>query len=273
MLAEKIKNNSILIKELIEKDNNLKFYNYIEKIVISTSPVLSIITAIFVISSMRINDIIIKIIFGSMCFLVGLFGFGILLAFLLLSINYIIKGKIIKKDEEGNSKFLSLDYITTRSKFLDFKNSYDKLSKIEKNVFSSLRKKEVTIEEIESCYLEKKVEEMLIKDFIDYYKNGFESDSKKLKINRDEVINKKILEILEYLDYTKFNKFKDSLIEITLTLKDKTKQLNIINKFEEIKKQYDEETINIEIANKLNKINGKPLESKLEKNNKVLKSI
>tara|TARA_Y100000034_G_scaffold135247_1_gene206371 strand:+ start:19272 stop:19616 length:345 start_codon:yes stop_codon:yes gene_type:complete len=114
---------------------------------------------------------------------------------------------------------------------------------------------------------------MLIKDFIDYYKNGFESDSKKLKINRDEVINKKILEILEYLDYTTFNKFKDSLIEITLTLKDKTKQLNIINKFEEIKKQYDEETINIEIANKLNKINGKPLESKLEKNNKVLKSI
>ena len=145
--------------------------------------------------------------------------------------------------------------------------------KIEKNVFSSLRKKEVTIEEIESYYLVKKVEEMLIEDFIYYYKNGFESDNKKLKINRDEVINKKILEILEYLDYTTFNEFKDSLIEITLTLKDKTKQLNIINKFEEIKKQYDEETINIEIANKLNKINGKPLESKLEKNNKVLKSI
>ncbi len=77
MLAEKIKNNSILIKELIEKDNNLKFYNYIEKIVISTTPVLSLITAITIISNMRTNDVIIKILYGAMCFLIGLFGFGI----------------------------------------------------------------------------------------------------------------------------------------------------------------------------------------------------
>ena len=98
MLAEKIKNNSILIKELIEKDNNLKFYNYIEKIVISTTPVLSLITAITIISNMRTNDVIIKILYGAMCFLIGLFGFGILLATLLFLINYIIKGKIIKKE-------------------------------------------------------------------------------------------------------------------------------------------------------------------------------
>lgn len=58
----------------------------------------------------------------------------------------------------------------------------------------------------------------------------------------------------------------------TLTLEDKTNQLDIINKLEEIKEQYDEETINNEITKKLNKINNKSSESKLE-NNKILKSI
>ena len=71
MLAEKIKNNSILIKELIEKDNNLKFYNYIEKIVISTTPVLSLITAITIISNMRTNDVIIKILYKRNTKLIG----------------------------------------------------------------------------------------------------------------------------------------------------------------------------------------------------------
>ena len=274
MLSEKIKNESILIKKLIEKNKNLKFYNDIEDLSLLIAPFLSLITAIMIVlNNIQSQDFILKFLFGAMFFIIGCLAFAFIVIFSLISINYLIKGNMIKENKNSN-KFFNSKYITTRSNFLEFNNLYKELSTVGEKTFNNFKydKKETKIEEIKYFYLKEEIKKMSIKNFINYYKNGFESDIKELEINRDKIINKKVLDTLEGIDYSTFNKFKDSLIEITLTLEDKTKQLAIVNEFEKIKEQYDEETINNKIAQKLNKINNRPSESKLE-NNKILKSI
>lgn len=274
MLSEKIKKESVLIKSLIEKNKNLKFYNDIEDMSLMIAPFLSLITAIIIVlNNIQSQDFILKFLFGAMFFLIGCIAFAFIVIFSLISINYLIKGNMIKENKNSN-KFFNSKYITTRSKFLEFNNLYKELTTVGEKTFNNFKydKKETKIEEIKYFYLKEEINKMSIKKFINYYKNGFESDIKELEINRDKIINKKILNTLEGIDYSTFNQFKDSLIEITLTLEDKTKQLAIVNKFEKIKEQYDEETINNEITKKLNKINNIPSESKLE-NNKILKSI
>lgn len=275
MLSEKIKNESMLIKELIEKNNNFKYYNKIEELSISVATFLSLVTAIIsVLYSLSNQDMILSPFYGVMFFSTIFFAFAFILFFSLTLINYIIKGNIIKENKD-TSNFFDLKYIIPRSKVIEFNNLYNKLSITGKRTFENFKcdKKETKIEEMHYFYLKEEINEISIKNFINYYKKEFESDIEELKINRDNIINEKILEILEYLDYSLFNEFKDSLIEITLTLKDKSKQLNIINKFEEIKKQYDKDIIDNEIINKLNNLNKKTSKHEIEKSNKILRSI
>lgn len=178
MLSKKIKNESILIKNLIEKNKNLKFYNDIEHLSILIAPFLLLITVISILlNTMHHHDFILKLLFSVMFFLIGYFPFTFIVFFLFISINYLIKGNMIKENKNSN-KFFNSKYITTRSKFLEFNNLYKKLTTVGEKTFNNFEydRKETKIEKIKYFYLKEEIKKMSIKSFINYYKNGFESD-------------------------------------------------------------------------------------------------
>ena len=273
MLSKKIKEESILIKKIMKKNNNFKFYNEVESLSILTSSFLSLITVLsFVLILINNEDLFTKFFFGIILFLIGLVLYMPVVCAILMVISYIIKGSITKKYIKNISPFFDLNYITKIDRVLEFENLYNKLSMTGKEVYFYLKKqKGVKIEKISQLYFEKEINKMSTKEFIDYYKHEYiESDINIKEVDTEYAICNEILNIFVKMDYNEFNKHKDDIIKITLTLKDKSKQLTIINKLEEIKDKYDEEHINNKIENKINKITET---NKIEKNNKILRSI
>ena len=119
MLSEKIKNESILIKELIEENNSLKRNNNIGYLGFSSSFVITLLLSIvFLFIKTKEISFIGFLLLSVLCFL----GIAIIIFILLFCINFFIKLIKISMKDYGEHNFFKEDIIVKRSRFLKVYN-------------------------------------------------------------------------------------------------------------------------------------------------------
>lgn len=272
MLSENIKKDAKILSEIFKIKNNFKFYNNTYKVLSILSLFYSILSSIFLLINHEVISISLILFLFTIGLILHFFVFFVLNFIIGISINYIIKRKYIKKNMSCLGIF-TVDYIVSEKKLKKTEKLYNELSKEGKNYIiniSSKAKESENIKEIEKDCLYIEINNMNIKDFINYWNSYFQKDIKNINIEIEDFIKRKIQQILIKINEEDFNKYKNEIIKITETLKSKKEQLVIFKEIEKLKDKYDEEII----IDKINKIKNKVNNNLEEKtNNKILKSI
>lgn len=271
MFVERIKNEAKSIKKMLDKDNNLKYYNKVENIGLffgfSSSFIMISILSYFYFNS---NDAFINFIgFLIVFFILGSFLTLIKSAFLEIFFE-IYKNKILKLKEKDKvyNKVFSYKYYVNKKELIEYKNLYKSLSKNAKLVLEDVTgiTTQISEKDIEKHIFEKEIIEQPLSYFIDYIQKEFESDVKEIPINKSKLIESKLNHELKNINKEDFLKYKNDIIYLSGKINNNAVELNILRKIEELKFKYDNVVINEEIE-KIKK------NVQYKKDNKILKSI
>lgn len=265
-MADIIKKDAKIIKEIFDKEKKINFFNHIENLSVSLAllNVVLFTISLFFIDLTFENRFLASVFGGLVIFLLSLF-----INFNLIEIYNNRKNK--KYLQKSGSLFLSNNYLISKEKKEEIYKLHKKLSKNGVEAISYLNYmnlRDNDLKKIEMLVLRRKVILMDLNLFINYFKNDFQLDKKEIEIDEEELIYSKIYNILENIKEADFNEFKEDIIHIIETLKSKKNQLKLFELIEELKEKYDEGLLN----EKINLIKNKVIPKK-EENNKVLKSI
>lgn len=244
-MADIIKKDAKIIKEIFDKEKKTNFFNNVENLVVSLSlfNVLLFSISLFFIDLNLENKLIVFVFFSVLVFMLFL-----LINSKLFEIYNNRKNKSYPK--KTGTLFLSENYLISKEKKEKVYNLYDKLSKEGKNAlwyldYMDLRDND--LKKIEVVVFRRKIILMDLNLFIDYFNNDFQLDKKEIEIDEEELIYSKIYNILENIKETDFNEFKEDIINIIETLKSKKNQLKLFELIEKLKEKYDEGLLNEKI--------------------------
>ena len=227
MLIKRIKNEAKIIKKILDKDKNLKFYNRVENIGIFLGFFSSFIM-VSILSYFYFDPSNILINIGAL-FVIFIFS-GCILGYLKYAILEfffeIYKNKILDKKNDfynNYNKVFSYKYYVNKKELIKYKNFYKSLSKNAQLALKivTINSKKNSIEDIEKSIFEEEIMEKSLSEFINYAKIEFDSDIKEIKINKSQLIEMKLNKELKNINKENFLKYKDDIIYLSGKIENK----------------------------------------------------